>query len=162
GDVAAVAAPLVQAAGADEAAVGEHGLDAGQVVDAGADGAVAALQRVADHGAVGAGGGDVEHPVGVAQLVGQLTLGHAGFDDGEAVLQVETADSVHAAEVDDDVLVLGRDAGAHAPVAPGAQRVEVTPLDGRPPHDGAYLVDVLGPRDARDHPRTVCSDIAYC
>ena len=140
------------AAGADDLARAQHGLDAEHLVAGDAVLHRPHATRVGGHvateaGAVLAREDGIDEPVGGGGPV-ELVEGHAGLHDRHVVLGVDLDDRVHPLEADEDAAVTGdapaREAGAAAPY-----RHRHAQLDSQP-HDGG---DVLRRRGAHDDVR---------
>ena len=90
------------------------------------------------------------HPEGdvvVGEVLVELPLGDAGLDDGVAELGVDLEDAVHAAEVEDDLVVAHGAGVAIAPVLAAGDRVDADAGLGGDPHHGLDLGGGVGVAD---------------
>ena len=140
---------IVAESRAENLAVAEDHLETGQRLGARFEVADAPLERVADEAGLARRAGHVQHQrqLVLLQVPVHLSLRHTGFDDGIMVCDIDLADGLHAAEVDDDRAVLHRQARAEAPVPAAADWMK---RDLELIGDGDELLDFRGRRRQED------------
>ncbi len=92
----------------------------------------------------GAGAVGPERDFLLQKVVGELSLGHAGLDHGIGEIGIDFKNTVHAPEVEDDIVLRDRAGIAVAPVLAAADGMEREAATGGRLHGGNHLLPVPG------------------